>query len=69
MLCPPSRESSHNTHLALDSLQTDPGLNSLLQSVVGYSPIIYDAEIVDSDGKVLLSTNAKTRATQKFVMQ
>jgi signal transduction histidine kinase len=42
----------------IETLQTDPGLNSLLQSVVGYSPIIYDAEIVDADGKVLLSTNA-----------
>src|SRR5438067_7380878 len=30
----------------VDSLQTDPGLNSLLQSIVGYSPTIYDVAVV-----------------------
>src|SRR5512142_454874 len=39
-----------------DSLQTDPGLNSLLQSIVGYSPTIYDAAIADASGRVLLHT-------------
>src|SRR5919109_217998 len=32
-------------------LQTDPGLNSLLQSIVGYSPTIYDVAIADADGR------------------
>src|SRR5205823_9832344 len=52
----PNPAAAHD--VIIETLQTDPGLNSLLQSVVGYSPIIYDAEIVDSDGRVLLSTNA-----------
>src|ERR1043165_3578423 len=41
-----------------DSLQTDPGLNSLLQSIVGYSPTIYDAAIVDTTGRALLHTDS-----------
>jgi len=39
-------------------LQADPGLNSLLQSVVGYSPTIYDVSIVDQDGRAMLHTDA-----------
>ncbi len=41
-----------------DSLQTDPGLNSLLQSIVGYSPTIYDAAITDTTGRALLHTDS-----------
>ncbi len=41
-----------------DSLQTDPGLNSLLQSIVGYSPTIYDAAIADTNGRALLHTDS-----------
>ena len=41
-----------------DSLQTDPGVNTLLQSIVGYSLIIYDAGIYDRDGRVLVHTDA-----------
>ena len=41
-----------------DSLQTDPGLNSLLQSIVGYSPTIYDAAITDASGRALLHTDS-----------
>jgi len=41
-----------------ESLQTDPGLNSLLQSVVGYSPTIYDAAITDAGNRVLMHTDA-----------
>jgi signal transduction histidine kinase len=40
-----------------DSLVTDPGLNSLLQSIIGYSPIVYDAAIADSSGKALMHTD------------
>jgi signal transduction histidine kinase len=40
-----------------EALDTDPGLNSLLQSIVGYSPIIYDVAISDSSGKALLHTD------------
>lgn len=41
-----------------ESLETDPGLNSLLQSIVGYSPIIYDTAIVDTNGVALLHTDS-----------
>jgi PAS domain S-box-containing protein len=39
-------------------LQSDPGLSSLLQSVVGYSPTIYDVAIVGQDGRALVHTDA-----------
>src|SRR5215472_5102608 len=39
-------------------LQTDSELNALLDSVVGESPIIYDAAITDVRGQALLHTNA-----------
>jgi PAS domain S-box-containing protein len=38
-------------------LGTDRDLNNFLESVVGTWPIIYDAAIVDSDGKAILHTN------------
>ena len=41
-----------------DILQSDPGLNTLLQSVVGYSPTIYDVSIVDQQGRAMLHTDA-----------
>ena len=41
-----------------ESLQTDPGLNTLLQSIVGYSLIIYDAGIYDGNNRVLVHTDA-----------
>jgi signal transduction histidine kinase len=39
------------------ALQNDSGLNSLLQSIVGYSPIVYDVAIADSSGRALLHTD------------
>ncbi|MGH9520914.1 MAG: HAMP domain-containing protein, partial [Terriglobales bacterium] len=39
-----------------NSLQTDPGLNNLLQSIVGYMPEIYDAAIVNTHGIAVLHT-------------
>jgi PAS domain S-box-containing protein len=41
----------------VDSLQTDPGLNSLLQSIVGYSPTIYDVAVIGLDGRAMLHTD------------
>ena len=41
----------------ITSLQTDPNLNELLESVVGNSPIIYDAAIIDLNGVAILDTN------------
>ncbi len=41
-----------------NSLQTDPGVNTLLQSIVGYSLIIYDAGIYDRQDRVLVHTDA-----------
>src|SRR5262249_29809880 len=41
-----------------ETLQTDAGLNSLLQSIVGYAPTLYDVAIVGTDGHVLLHTDS-----------
>ncbi|MGA2002478.1 MAG: ATP-binding protein [Terriglobales bacterium] len=38
-------------------LQTDTNLNEMLESVVGYSHIVYDAAIVDPNGVAILDTN------------
>ena len=38
-------------------LGTDADLNAMLESVVGNWPAIYDAALVDADGKVILDTN------------
>jgi signal transduction histidine kinase len=38
-------------------LQTDSGINALLESVEGYSQTIYDAAIVDRNGQALLHSN------------
>src|SRR5271169_6569379 len=38
-------------------LQTDANLNDMLESVVGNSPIIYDAAIIDPNGVAILDTN------------
>ncbi len=43
---------------AQESLQTDPGLNSLMESVIGYSPVVYDAAIVDSNQIAQLHSDA-----------
>ena len=40
-----------------ESLQTDAGLSTLMQSVVGYSPTTYDIAITDVDGKALIHSN------------
>ena len=41
-----------------DSLQSDPGLNNLLQSIIGFQLEIYDAAIVDTDSVAILHTDA-----------
>ncbi len=41
-----------------ETLESYPGLNSLLQSVIGYSPTIYDVSIVDAGGRALLHTDS-----------
>jgi PAS domain S-box-containing protein len=40
-----------------DYLQSDASLNDMLEAVVGNSPIIYDAAIVDPNGTAILDTN------------
>lgn len=40
------------------SLETDAGLNSLLQSVIGYSPTVSDISISDVNGIVLVHTDS-----------
>jgi len=41
-----------------ESLQTDAALNSLMQSIVGYSPTIYDIAITDIDGRAIMHSDA-----------
>ena len=49
----------------MDYLTTDVDLNNMLQSDVGLWPFIYDATIVDNNGKALLHT--KVDMVGKFV--
>src|SRR5690348_3667882 len=42
---------------AENSLQTDTGLNTLVQSVIGYSRPIYDVAVADVKGHALLHTD------------
>lgn len=39
------------------TLQTDPGVNGVIESLIGYSPIISDAEIVGPDGTAILHSD------------
>ncbi len=48
-------------------LGTDRDLNALLESVVGNWPTIYDAAIVDTNGKVILHTNPELVGKQVSV--
>jgi signal transduction histidine kinase len=45
------------TRAVAELLQADAGVNSVLESAVGYSPVVYDAAIVDAKGVALLHTN------------
>ena len=40
-----------------EALQTDAGLNTVMNSMVGNTPIIYDAAVVSPEGKILFSSN------------
>src|SRR3954471_17844785 len=40
-----------------ESLQTDAGLNSLMQSIVGYSPTIYDVAVANASGHAIVHTD------------
>jgi len=46
------------TALLEEALRTDPGLLTLLQAVVGYSPTIYDAAIAGVNGRAIVDTDA-----------
>jgi signal transduction histidine kinase len=46
-----------------EALQTDPGLNTLLQSIVGYSPTISDAAITDVNGRAIVHTDPSAIGT------
>lgn len=52
---------SHNPQqveaLLDEALRTDPGLRTLLQSVVGYSPTIFDAAICGVNGRTIVDTD------------
>lgn len=45
---------------ALNTLKNDPGLSALLDSIVGYSPVISSASIVDNDNVVLQDDDPST---------
>ena len=40
-----------------EALKTDVGLNTLLKSVVGFSPTVSDAAIADTNGRAIVHTN------------
>src|SRR5579864_1091441 len=42
-----------------ESLQTDPGVIGVIESLIGYSAIISDASIVGPDGKAILHSDAE----------
>ncbi|MBI2678520.1 MAG: PAS domain-containing sensor histidine kinase [Candidatus Koribacter versatilis] len=42
-----------------NALQTDAGIKSLIESIVGYSPNIYDVAITDTNGRALLHSDAR----------
>jgi|HubBroStandDraft_6_1064221.scaffolds.fasta_scaffold06461_3 signal transduction histidine kinase len=44
-------------------LKTDAGLNTLLQSVVGYSPTIFDAAITNVNGRAIVHTDTSAIGT------
>jgi PAS domain S-box-containing protein len=48
-----------------DALQGDPGLNTLLESIVGYSPMVYDVMITDEEGTAVMHS-LPSLAGQKF---
>jgi signal transduction histidine kinase len=47
-----------------ESLQTDAGLNSLMQSIVGYSPTIYDVAVADASGRAIVHTDGNMTGKQ-----
>lgn len=44
-------------------LRTDPGVTSLLNSIVGYSPTIFDAAVTDVEGRALVHNNRPLQGT------
>ncbi len=48
-----------------EALRTDPGLNTLLQSIVGYSPTISDAAITDVNNRAIVSTDPSAIGAQQ----
>jgi signal transduction histidine kinase len=54
----PKNRDQINAFVA-ESLQTDLGVNGVIESLIGYSPIISDAEMVGPDGKAILHSDAE----------
>jgi signal transduction histidine kinase len=46
-----------------EALQSDPGLTTLLQSIVGYLPTISDAAIMDVTGRAIVHTDSSLNGT------
>src|SRR3954463_16494076 len=49
-----------------EALETDPGVNSLIESIVGYSPNIYDVAITDNSGRALLHSDTHSIGQRVF---
>jgi signal transduction histidine kinase len=47
-----------------EALQNDTGLNTLLQSVIGYSPTVVDAAIADVSGRAIVHTDPSVIGSQ-----
>jgi len=47
-----------------EALQKDPGLTTLLQSIVGYSQTIYDAAIADVDDRAIVHTDTTAQGNK-----
>jgi signal transduction histidine kinase len=57
-------DPKHVEEVLEEALKTDPGLNTLLQSIVGYSPTVSDAAIADVNGRAIVHTDPLADGTQ-----
>ncbi|MBT9330771.1 sensor histidine kinase [Paracidobacterium acidisoli] len=52
-----------------ESLRQDPGLNSLLTSVINYSPTVLDIAVADHDGRALIAAPDPTQDDQMLPLR
>lgn len=56
-------DPKHVEEVLEEALKTDPGLKTLLQSIIGYSPTVSDAAIADVNGRAIVHTNPLENGT------